>query len=114
MKKFLLNISFLVLSIPVFSQIQNGSFETWTNFGVYVEPNNWTTSNSTYYLIDALSSAFGDPMNHPATVIKHSPAQAGSYCLKLQNVEGTSDGVVVDTVPGLAILGKAQFGSEED
>jgi hypothetical protein len=87
-KMLFLSITSVVLSISVFGQIPNASFENWTNMGNYDNPDGWSTMNNT----TAISSVF--------TATKATPGNPGNSYLKL-----TSKRVGNVVVEGLAVSG---------
>lgn len=46
MRKTLLLIALVLVSIKSYSQIPNNGFENWTNIGNYENPNDWNNCNS--------------------------------------------------------------------
>jgi hypothetical protein len=90
-------LGFILLPFQLYAQIPNGDFENWTTGGAGEVPNYCMTSNVVYKTSDMISAS-----SHPASVIKTSPGFSANYALTLQNVTGTTNGLLKDTVPGFA------------
>lgn len=82
-------------------QMPNSGFEDWTDFGVYEDPNDWTTIN--------MISLFGGPI----TVSKSTDAHSGDYALETKTVVsdfGTPG--EFDTIQGIVMLGATDLSGE--
>jgi hypothetical protein len=88
-KTTLLILCVTVNSFKLLSQVPNGSFENWTNFGAYENPDGWSTLNHT----TAQSGIF--------TVTKGTPGNPGNAYLKV-----TSKTTGTSVTGGLAVSGK--------
>jgi len=88
MKKLLLSLSILASTNFIKAQVPNASFENWTNWTTYENPDGWATLNNT----TKLNSAY--------TATKGTPGTAGNSYLKL-----TSKSIGGGMVPGIAVSG---------
>lgn len=88
MKKLILTL-LAIIPFCLFSQIPNGSFETWTNMGLYGNPDQWSTPN------DYTSPAGG------FTCIKGTPGNPGTSYIRLISTSIGSMGVI----PAIAVCG---------
>lgn len=93
MKRNLLSLSTCLLSISLFAQLPNGSFENWTATGLgYDEPNGWVSWNSVSF-----------PLGGVLSCEEGSPGAVGSSFAKVTTVNVTGVGVL----PGLLFTGDA-------
>lgn len=84
-------------------QIPNNSFENWTDFSAYEDPDNWISLN--------LLSAFGGQQ----IATKSTDAHSGNYALELStSVSDIGSDGTMDTIPGTATLGIMDLLSGEE
>ena len=86
-------VSLVFIITEGFSQIPNNGFENWTNFGNYMDPNSWYTTNST-------SSGTFYPVTRDTS---HYPVTVGSYSLRIESRPSL--------LPGGEALGASSTGS---
>lgn len=89
MKKFYLFVlSLNFVSITLFAQLANGSFENWTAVPYFDNPDNWSTSNGAY------STTVG-------TVTKWGIPQEGKFAVSIESKE-----IAGKVIPGIIATGK--------
>ncbi|MBX9850295.1 MAG: T9SS type A sorting domain-containing protein [Cytophagaceae bacterium] len=98
MKKLLLSYLLFTMTFCLNAQIPNPGFETWAVGMGGDNPADWVSSNAAYAIFDAFTGT-----SHPPSVIKETPAYAGSYAVKVKNTVGTFMGVTADTLPGFVL-----------
>ncbi len=87
--RIIILLTFITIAGPLFSQIPNSGFESWTNIGSYSTPDNWGNLNA----VTASSGIY--------TCVKGSPGNPGTAYLKL--ISKTVSGMGVQ--PGIAVSG---------
>lgn len=99
-KTFTLTICLITLLIHAKAQAPvNTGFESWTNFTVYEDPDNWGTLNFASIFVQGV----------PPTAEKSLDSHSDSFAVKLTTLPANADlspfGFDTDTVPGLMVYG---------
>ncbi|MDD5570644.1 MAG: T9SS type A sorting domain-containing protein [Bacteroidales bacterium] len=84
MKKFTIIITVLIaVAINANAQIPNSGFETWTNYGTYMEADGWSSTNmasaGTFYPVTRASDPYPVTIGNYSIRLENKPALLPSY-----------------------------------
>ena len=94
----------VMLSIPVFGQIPNASFENWTNRGSYENPDGWSTMNNTTSISNVYTATIGTPGNPGNSFLKLTSKRIGNDVVGGLAVSGVLDSVSKSPISGFPFL----------
>ena len=110
------SVTSVMLSISVFGQIPNASFENWTNKGNYENPDGWSTMNNTTANFSVFTATKGTPGNPGISYLKLTSKRVGNEVVTGLAVSGLLDSITKIPKSGFAyserpksFIGKWQY-----